>query len=84
MLVPSSEDRSRFPTLNARQSEILALIAKGRTNKEIAKVIKLTERTVKWYVSQLLELVNAANRTELAVKYAELTSVTNHTGGVSD
>jgi len=51
--------------LNFRQEHVLLLITKGLRSKEIASQLGLSERTVKWYVSQLLLVFDASNRTEL-------------------
>jgi DNA-binding NarL/FixJ family response regulator len=48
-----------------RQRTILALIARGLLNREIASVLKLTEGTVKTYVSEMLSKAGAASRREL-------------------
>ncbi|HEX5431524.1 MAG TPA: helix-turn-helix transcriptional regulator [Bryobacteraceae bacterium] len=52
--------------LNERRQDVLFLIGKGLRNAEIAEQLHITVRTVKWYVSQFLELFDASNRTELA------------------
>ncbi len=53
------------PVLNQRQQEVLALVREGKRNKEIAHSLGLSERTVKWYVSQLFLIFGTSNRTEL-------------------
>jgi DNA-binding NarL/FixJ family response regulator len=58
--------------LNERQAEVLALVCAGRRNKEIAHELQLSERTVKWYITQLLGIFGAPNRTGLAVRSAEV------------
>jgi NarL family two-component system response regulator LiaR len=40
------------------------LLAQGKTNKEIAAELVVTERTVKFHVSSILRKLNASNRTE--------------------
>ncbi len=52
--------------LNARHKAVLLLLCKGLRNSEIADQLRLSPRTVKWYVSQLLLIYDASNRTELA------------------
>jgi DNA-binding NarL/FixJ family response regulator len=52
--------------LNARQKAVLLFLCKGLRNSEIAAQLQLSPRTVKWYVSQLLLIYDASNRTELA------------------
>ncbi len=48
------------------QKVMLKLIAKGLSNREIANVVRLSERVVKSEVSSLLALYDVTNRTELA------------------
>jgi DNA-binding NarL/FixJ family response regulator len=55
-------------TLTGREERILALVAAGRNNKEIADIESLAEGTVKNYVSQIMEKLHAHTRTQLAVK----------------
>lgn len=54
-------------TLTVRQREVLALIAEGKTNREIADVLCISEGTVKNYVTRILEVVGVTDRTKLAV-----------------
>lgn len=55
------------PDLTPRQLEILALIARGRSNKEIAGRLGISERTVKFHVAALLKKLSAFSRTEALV-----------------
>lgn len=50
--------------LTEREGEVLRLLAQGKTNKEIALELVITERTVKFYVSAILAKLGAGNRTE--------------------
>ena len=54
--------------LTARQMEVLHLIAKGQSNKDIARALALSPSTVKAHISQVLVCLGAANRTEAAIK----------------
>jgi len=51
-------------SLTAREQEVLALIAQGLPNKEIAERLVITERTVKFHVSAIMGKLGATNRTE--------------------
>jgi DNA-binding NarL/FixJ family response regulator len=51
--------------LNQRQRDVLFLLCKGLRNAEIAQQLKLSERTIKGYVSQLFLIFDVTNRTEL-------------------
>ena len=53
-----------IPALTAREVEVLRLLAQGKTNKEIAESLVITERTVKFHVSSILDKLGAGNRTE--------------------
>ncbi len=53
--------------LTAREMETLRLIARGRTNLEIAAELGIHERTVAKYVSSILDKLHLANRTQAAL-----------------
>jgi DNA-binding NarL/FixJ family response regulator len=53
-----------YEPLTPRELEVLALVARGKQNKEIAAELVITERTVKFYVSSILAKLGAGNRTE--------------------
>lgn len=55
--------------LTSRELEVLHLLAQGKSNKQIAAELVISERTTKFHVSSILSKLNAANRTE-AVKIA--------------
>ena len=52
--------------LNPQERRILALIADGKTNKEIAQILMLSNNTIKNYVSGILSKLNFSNRAEAA------------------
>lgn len=58
--------------LSGRQSEVVALLARGQSNKEIARQLGVTPATVKTHVEQVLLTLGAANRTDAAIKAREL------------
>jgi len=58
------------PTLTERESEILALIAGGATNREIAATLFLSPHTVKEHTSTLYRKLGARNRAD-AVQRAQ-------------
>ncbi len=57
--------------LTARELEVLELLAKGMTNKEIAAGLVITVRTVKFHVSSIMRKLEAGNRTEAVLTAAE-------------
>lgn len=60
---------SRTPNsdLSAREREVLKLIVKGRSNREIASDLGITESTVKCHVGVILLRLNVSDRTQAAV-----------------
>lgn len=59
-----------LPTLTHRQQAVLKLVVQGLTNKEIAKELAITERTVKYHIGLILERLQLRSRYELA-RYAQ-------------
>ena len=57
-------DRGPGPGLTAREIEVLRLVAKGRTNLEIAEELRITRGTAKWFVSSILSKLGVDDRTE--------------------
>lgn len=57
--------------LTPREEEVLGYLAHGSTNKEIADALFISERTVKFHVSSILEKLEAANRTEAVTLAAQ-------------
>jgi DNA-binding NarL/FixJ family response regulator len=53
--------------LTEREREVLALLAAGRSNKEIARQLGVTERTVKGHVGNVLGKLGVASRTQAAI-----------------
>lgn len=58
---------SRVDTLTPREREVLAGIAEGRSNREIARTLGLSEKTVKAHVSSVLAKLGVQDRTQAAV-----------------
>jgi DNA-binding NarL/FixJ family response regulator len=55
--------------LSPREGQVVALVADGLSNREIAAVLHLTENTVKKYVFRIFEKLGVSSRVEL-VRYA--------------
>lgn len=53
--------------LTPRERDVLSLVARGRTNKVIAKELEISDGTVRVYLSEILAKLGAANRTEAAM-----------------
>jgi DNA-binding NarL/FixJ family response regulator len=63
--------RARGPdeiALTPRESSVLQLLARGRSNKQIAATLGVSERTVKFHVSALFTKLGATNRTEAVTR----------------
>jgi len=67
-----AEEDARLKGLTPQEHRILALLAEGRTNRQIANEMFLAEKTVKNYVSNLLSKMGMSRRTEAAVYAARL------------
>ncbi len=65
------DEDEELALLSERERKILDLIAEGKTNKEIAKEIFLSDKTVKNYVSSILSKLNLRRRSEAAAFLAE-------------
>jgi DNA-binding NarL/FixJ family response regulator len=63
----NESSQSTFEKLTEREHEILALIAAGTSNKEIGLQLHLTEKTVKHYVTNILQKLQVHNRVQAAI-----------------
>lgn len=59
----AQEDIDPLARLTLRQLEVLRLLGEGYANKEIARVLEITERTARAHVAAILEALDAENRT---------------------
>lgn len=71
-----AEDEA-FADLSEQELKILVLVSKGKTNKEIAETVFLSEKTVRNYVSSILSKLNLSTRSEAAA-YAVTHRVQDH------
>lgn len=63
--------------LSKRQLEVLEMIAKGITYKEVGETLGLTERTVKYHMSRILELLHFENRAQVIAYAARMGIIEN-------
>ena len=56
-------ERSATPELTPRELEVLGLLAKGQSNKQIADILDFTEFTAKSHMRKILEKLGVENRT---------------------
>ena len=64
----------KLARLSPQEERILALVADGKTNKEIGEELHLAEKTVKNYVSSILSKLEVARRAEAAAYLARHTT----------
>lgn len=57
-------DKGRERALTVREKEVLKLMADGNANKQIAEKLSISEQTVKGYVRNILQKLNASDRTQ--------------------
>ena len=66
------DDSTNKPTetatnLTERELDVTRLVAQGRSNRDIAKALFISEKTVKTHVSNILDKLNLKDRTQLAI-----------------
>ncbi|MDQ0596678.1 DNA-binding NarL/FixJ family response regulator [Streptomyces canus] len=66
------EPPAAAPALSPREIDILRLVARGRTNREIAAQLYLSEGTVKNHVSRILSRLALRDRTQAALRARDL------------
>ena len=62
-------ENSQQNSLSSRQLEVLTLVAQGKTYREVAEVICISERTVKYHMAEILERLHLENRAQV-LEYA--------------
>ena len=66
-----ARERFEHPDLTRRELEILRLVAEGHSNAALAKMLWVTEQTVKFHLSNIYRKLDVSNRTE-ASRWAQL------------
>ena len=64
---PRRRSKDPIDTLTAREEDILRRVAKGMSNREVAEALGIQEKTVKHYMTSILEKLAARNRVEAAL-----------------
>jgi len=75
--LPANVKNTNTVDLSDKQKQILAYLAKGLSNKDIAEKMYLSEGTIKQYVTKLLRLLNVDNRMQAGLKARELLGIGN-------
>lgn len=65
--------RDKMELLSAQEQRVLALVAEGKTNKEIAAALGLSDKTVKNYLSNVLDKLQLHRRAQAAAYFAQHT-----------
>lgn len=66
-LINIDEDKDKIEQLTKREIEVLAKVAKGMFNREIAISLNISERTVKNHISNIFKKIQVSDRTQAAV-----------------
>jgi two-component system, NarL family, nitrate/nitrite response regulator NarL len=72
MHVPRQQESSRapaLPELTEREAQVLEQVARGLTNKEIARALSLSEKTVKHHMTNVMQKLQVRNRVEAAMVF---------------
>jgi len=69
--MPGTAPRSKLERLSPQEQRIIPLIAEGKTNKEIAEVLGLSDKTVKNYIANMYEKLQITRRPEAATLFSQ-------------
>jgi DNA-binding NarL/FixJ family response regulator len=69
---PAGSSADTTATLTKREKQVFSLLAEGRTNREIAEALFISEVTAKVHVRNVLRKLGVRNRTEAALKAARV------------
>lgn len=64
---PQAQSGDLFSSLTSREEQILESVSRGLSNKEIGRELNITEKTVKHYVTNVLQKLQVRNRVEAAL-----------------
>lgn len=68
---PAAVPADPLSVLSKREEDILALVAQGKSNKEVGRLLDLQEKTVKHYMTSILQKLHLRNRVEAALLMRE-------------
>jgi two-component system, NarL family, response regulator DevR len=61
---------NKSESLSSQEQKVLALVAEGQTNKEIAAALGLSDKTVRNYLSNVFQKLQVSRRSQAAAIYA--------------
>lgn len=67
MLTPATHIKTDLSALTSREKAVAELVAAGKSNKEVARDLDITERTVKAHLSAVFEKLNVRDRLQLVL-----------------
>ncbi|HXF91636.1 MAG TPA: response regulator transcription factor [Nitrospiraceae bacterium] len=76
--VQTVKPRTGPESLTAQEQRVLTLVAEGKTNKEVAAALDLSEKTVKNYLANIYDKLNISRRAQAAALYARGMSTVHH------
>ena len=68
MLAPTSRPERPFPELTERETEVLDLIAAGRSNGQIAQELFLSPKTIRNNITSILAKLQATDRADVIIR----------------
>lgn len=71
-LAAGGKQQAPAPQLTQRQRQVVALIARGMTNREISAELRVSPSTIKGHVERIIEVLGVSDRTQAAVRAIEL------------
>ena len=77
-LLQSESADPKEPGLSRREQEVLALLAEGYRNKEIAGILSISDNTIRAHVSSLYAKIHVAGRVEAALYYFDRNRKNGH------
>ena len=77
---PAAPPRQPIDPLTGREEQVIAAVARGRTNSEIADELHITLSTIKTHITSLMNKLCVRNRVEIAMWAYETNRVTNRPG----
>lgn len=72
---PAAAEQNRLDLLSPQERRVVALVAEGKTNKEIGREMGLSEKTVKNYLSNAMDKLNLTRRSHAAAFFTSQTRV---------